>query len=103
MKDMTQGPILRHLARMSATIAFGLLSGTLYFLVDLYFVAHLSAAAVAGVSSAGAAMFIVFACSQVLGVGTAPPISHAAGAPNQPEANRALNDARVLSALFGAA
>jgi len=88
---------------MSATIAFGLLSGTLYFLVDLYFVAHLSAAAVAGVSSAGAAMFIVFACSQVLGVGTVSSISHAVGEKNQPEANRILNDALVLSALFGIA
>ena len=38
MHDMTQGSISRHLVRMSAPIALGMMFQTLYVLVDLYFV-----------------------------------------------------------------
>ena len=47
MCDLTTGPIPRHLLGMAAFIAVGLIVQTLYFLVDLYFVAHLGKAAIA--------------------------------------------------------
>ena len=40
MGDLTQGPIPGHLLTMAAPIAAGMLAQTLYFLVDLYFVAQ---------------------------------------------------------------
>ena len=42
---------------MALPIAAGMLFQTLYFLIDLYFVAHLGDAAIAGVSAAGNIMF----------------------------------------------
>ena len=50
MHDMTQGSISRHLVRMAAPIALGMMFQTLYVLVDLYFVAQLGDTAIAGVS-----------------------------------------------------
>jgi len=54
---------------MAVPIARACLSD-LYFLIDLYFVAGLGDAAIAGVGAAGNIMFIVFSLTQVLGVGT---------------------------------
>ena len=102
VKDLTQGSIVRHIFQMAAPIAFGMVFQTMYYLVDLYFVAGLGDAAIAGVSAAGNAMFLVFALTQVLGVGTVALISHAVGRKDQPEANLIFNQSLVLSALLGA-
>lgn len=52
---------------------------TAYFLVDLYFVAHLGPEAIAGVNAAGTLSFVVMALTQILGVGTLALIAHAVG------------------------
>ncbi|MEO7757395.1 MAG: MATE family efflux transporter, partial [Dokdonella sp.] len=70
MQDLTQGSISSHLMRLAAPIAIGMLFQTLYVLIDLYFVAQLGDAAIAGVSTAGNLQFIIMALTQVLGVGT---------------------------------
>lgn len=43
---------------MAAPVAVGMLFQTLYLLVDLYFVAALGEASVAGVGAAGTLMFV---------------------------------------------
>src|SRR6266481_2820547 len=99
MKDLTQGPITRLLVAMAVPIAIGMLFQTLYFIVDLYFVARLGDAAIAGVSSAGTAGFVIMALTQMLGVGTVALVSHAAGRKDQVEANLVFNQSVVLSAI----
>ncbi|MBB6094710.1 putative MATE family efflux protein [Povalibacter uvarum] len=101
MKDLTQGPIVRHIVSMAVPIALGMIFQTLYYLVDLYFVAHLGDAAIAGVGAAGNIMFIVMGLTQVLGVGTVALISHAVGRKDQPEANLIFNQSIVLSGVCG--
>lgn len=101
MKDLTQGPIVRNLLTMAMPIALGMIFQTLYYLVDLYFVAGLGDASIAGVSAAGNAMFIVLGLTQILGVGTGALIAHAVGRKDQPEANLIFNQSIVLSALCG--
>ena len=101
MKDLTQGPITRLLVAMAVPIAIGMLFQTLYFIVDLYFVARLGDAAIAGVSSAGTAGFVIMALTQMLGVGTVALVSHAAGRKDQAEANLVFNQSVVLSAICG--
>jgi putative MATE family efflux protein len=101
VKDLTTGSIGKHILKMSAPIAAGMLFQTLYFMIDLYFVAHLGAAAVAGVGAGGNFMFIVFALAQVLGVGTVALISHAVGRKDQADANRVFNQSLALSAICG--
>jgi len=99
VKDLTQGAIGRNIVAMAAPIAFGMIFQTLYYLVDLYFVAGLGDAAIAGVSAAGNVMFIIIGLTQVLGVGTVALISHAVGRKDQPAANLIFNQSIVLSAV----
>ncbi|HVH84026.1 MAG TPA: MATE family efflux transporter, partial [Steroidobacteraceae bacterium] len=103
MKDLTQGPITGQLVAMAVPIAIGMLFQTLYLVVDMYFVAHLGDAAIAGVSTAGTAMFVIMALTQMLGVGTVALVSHAVGARDQAQANLVFNQSVTLSAICGAA
>jgi putative MATE family efflux protein len=102
VKDLSQGSIYRHLLAMAAPIAAGMLLQTLYYIVDLYFVAQLGDAALAGVGAAGTAMFAVFALTQMLGVGTVALMSHAVGRKDRADANHIFNQSVALSALCAA-
>jgi putative MATE family efflux protein len=102
MKDLTKGSITGHLVTMAIPMAAGTLFQTLYYFVDLYFVAQLGDAAVAGVSAAGNAMFIILALTQVLGVGTVALIAHAVGRKDQQDANLIFNQSLLIAALCGA-
>ena len=101
MKDLTQGSVTRLLVAMAVPIAIGMLFQTLYFLVDLYFVARLGEAAIAGVSTAGTISFVILALTQMLGVGTVALVSHAVGRKDQAEANLVFNQSVLLSAICG--
>lgn len=101
MRDLTTGPIGRHLLGMAAFIGVGLVVQTLYFLVDLYFVAHLGKAATAGVSSAGSSTFLVMAASQLVAVGSLSLISQAVGRKDDGDAQLVFEQALSLSLLMG--
>jgi putative MATE family efflux protein len=98
MKDLTQGPIYKHIFAMAMPIAIGMLLQTMYYIVDLYFVARLGEAAIAGVSAAGNVMFIVFALVQMVSVGVVALISHAVGRKDKADANHIFNQSVALSA-----
>ncbi|HSH13570.1 MAG TPA: MATE family efflux transporter, partial [Desulfurivibrionaceae bacterium] len=102
MKDLTQGSIPRTIVSMAAPVAAGMIFQTLYLLVDLYFVAGLGDAAVAGVGAAGTIFFIVMALSQVLGVSAVALISQAVGRKDQVQANLVFNQSMVLAFLCAA-
>jgi putative MATE family efflux protein len=74
---------------------------TLYYLVDLYFVAGLGDTALAGVGFAGNVSMVIIALTQMLGVGTVTLVSHAAGRKDRPEANLIFNQSVLLSAILG--
>ena len=97
MKDLTEGPIPKHVAALAIPMIAGMLLQTLYFFVDLYFVSKLGDAAIAGVSVAGNLMFVTFFLSQMLGVGTVALVSHAVGRKDRAEANHAFNQATGLA------
>jgi len=102
MKDLTKGPVSRHLVEMSIPIGIGLLLQTLYFLVDLFFVARMGEATLAGVSAGGNVNFIVFALTQMLGVSTVALMSHAVGRKDRDGANHVFNQSIALAALCAA-
>lgn len=102
MHDLTHGPIPRHLLRMALPIAIGMLFQTLYVLVDLYFVARLGDAALAGVAAAANLAFVVMAATQVLGVGTVAVIAQAVGRRDREAADHAFHQSLLLSALAAA-
>jgi putative MATE family efflux protein len=97
MKDLTQGPIVRNILAMAAPMAAGMIFQTAYFLVDLYFVAGLGDAAVAGVGAAGTLMFVIMALTQVLGVGTVALIAQAVGRRDQADANLVFNQSLLFA------
>lgn len=97
MHDLTQGSTFRHLLLLAMPIAIGMVFQTLYVLVDLYFVAQLGDTAIAGVSAAGNAQFLVMALTQVLGVGTMALIAQAAGRKDRDDANRIFNQSLSLA------
>jgi len=99
MHDLTEGSIPRHILRMAAPLAIGMIFQTLYFLVDLYFVAQLGDSALAGVSAAGIIQFVILALTQVLGVGTMVLIAHAAGRKDRADAGLIFNQSLVLAAI----
>jgi len=102
MRDLTQGPIPGHLVRLAVPIGVGMVFQTLYYLVDLFFVARLGDAAIAGLASAGNLQFLVMALTQVLGVGTMALIAHATGRKDRADANLVFNQSLALSALCAA-
>jgi putative MATE family efflux protein len=95
--DLTQGSITRRLLGMAAFIGMGLLFQTLYFLVDLYFVAGIGASAIAGVGLAGNAFFLCMAASQMIGVGSLSLIARAIGAKTVDKADGVYRQAMILS------
>jgi putative MATE family efflux protein len=84
---------------MAVPMMLGMLLQTLYFFVDLYFVARLGDAAIAGASVAGNLMFVSFFLTQMLGVGTVAMVSHAVGRKDQGEANHVFNQAALITVV----
>ncbi|WP_411281626.1 MATE family efflux transporter [Gemmatimonas sp.] len=103
MNDLTTGSVPRHILRLAVPMALGMLFQTLYFLVDLFFVARLGDAAVAGVSAAGNVQFIIMSFTQILGVSTMALIAHAVGRKDQPDANLVFNQSVLWAFVCGIA
>lgn len=101
MKDLTQGSIVSHILSMAPPIVAGMITIMICQLVDLYFVAGLGDAAVAGVAAAGNLAFLINGLMQVLGVGTVALISHAVGRKDRADANLVFNQALGLAAVSG--
>src|SRR6187549_625390 len=101
MKDLTKGPVGRHVLALALLIALSTAFQTLYFLADLYFVGKLGKEAVAGVSLAGVVMFMVLALTQSLGVGATTLVSQALGRKDRDQAELAFNQSLILSSATG--
>jgi putative MATE family efflux protein len=101
MRDLTHGPIRGHLGKMTTVMLVSMLMQTLYSLIDLYWVSRLGKEAVAAVSIASNLMMVVMAFGQMLGVGSAAVISHAAGRKEHARVQRLFNQALSLSVLMG--
>ena len=100
-RDLTTGPITRHLLATMSFMLVTMLFQTLYFLIDLYWVGRLGTQAVAAVGIVGNLTFIVLALTQMLGVGTTAVVSHAAGRKDQAEALLLFNQSQVMAIVTG--
>ena len=99
MRDLTTGPVPKHLIGLAAPIAAGMIFQTLYNLVDIYFVGKLGEVAIAGVSAGGNVQFIVMALTQILAVGTMSLVAQAAGRKDHQEVDLLFNQSLVLGLL----
>ncbi len=101
MNDLTQGSVHRHLSHLAGVILFGMVFQTLYYLVDLYFVAKVGSEAVAAVSLAGNLMLVTVALTQALTIGTTSLVAHSWGRKDYAEARRVFNQSQVLATGVG--
>ncbi len=99
MKDLTQGSIVSHISVMAPQIFAGMILMMLCGLIDLYFVAGLGDAAIAGVGAAGNAGFLINAFTQILSVGAVSLISQAVGRKDRADANLVFNQSLGLAAV----
>ncbi|MCG8468882.1 MAG: MATE family efflux transporter [Gemmatimonadetes bacterium] len=103
MEDLTVGSVPRHIIKLAAPIAIGMVFQTLYYLVDLFFVGRIGEAAIAGLTSAGNVQFIVMALTQILGVGTMALIAQASGRKDRDDANLLFNQSIGMAVIYAAA
>lgn len=96
-QDLTQGSISRQLLGMAAFIGMGLLFQTLYYLVDLYFVAGIGPDALAGVGLAGIVFFLAMAAAQMVGVGALSLIARSIGAKDFAKVDGVYRQSMLLS------
>ncbi|HWQ87755.1 MATE family efflux transporter [Brevundimonas sp.] len=95
--DLTQGSISRRLIGMAAFIGLGLLFQTLYFLIDLYFVAGVGPDAIAGVGLAGVVFFLVMAAAQMVAVGSLSLIARGIGAKDFTQVDGVYRQSMLIS------
>jgi putative MATE family efflux protein len=101
MKDLTRGPIARHVVQLASFMLLSMAFQTLYFLADLYFVGRLGKEALAGVGLSGNLMMLVLALTQSLAVGATSLIAQSLGRKDVRRAELLFNQALVLSNLTG--
>jgi putative MATE family efflux protein len=102
VSDLTRGPIGRHILSMAGFIAAGLAFQSAYFMIDLYFVAHIGKQAVAGVGAAGNFFYLALSAAQLVGVGSLSLISQAVGRKDTAYVGLVFNQVLVLSLLLSA-
>lgn len=106
MKDLTQGSINRHLLRMSAALLLNMLTGSLFSLVNIFWLGRLGASAQAAVTLAAIPVMLALTLLPVVSMGAGILISHAVGAKDRERANRIFNEAfgasLLVTALIGA-
>lgn len=96
-QDLTQGSVTSKLVGMASFIGIGLIFQTMYFMIDLYFVAGLGPAAIAGVGLAGNAFYLTLALAQMVGVGSLSLIARAIGGRQAEQADGVYRQAMLLS------
>jgi putative MATE family efflux protein len=96
-QDLTQGSISKRLLGMAAFIGLGLLFQTLYFLIDLYFVAGVGPDAIAGVGLAGIVFFLVMAAAQMVAVGSLSLIARAIGGKDFSQVDGVYRQSMIMS------
>src|SRR6478672_5888270 len=101
MKDLTQGSLHKHLASQASFMLVGMVFQSLYYLVDLYFVARVSSAAIAAVGLAGNLMMVTIALTQALTVGTTTLVAQSIGAKDFARARFVFNQSQVLATSAG--
>ena len=97
---LTEGPILRHLIRLSIPASMGMVFTTLYNLTDFWFAGLLSDAALAGVSIAGSVFFLLLSVGIGMQTGTSAVVAPEVGQGNDESAIRYVDNALSILSLI---
>ncbi|KRC34952.1 MULTISPECIES: MATE family efflux transporter [unclassified Lysobacter] len=102
MRDLTEGPIAAHLLRMSGVLLLNSLAGTVFSLVNIYWLGKLGPTAQAAVTLAAMPIMLVLILLPVLSMGAGVLISHAVGAKDRVRVDRIFNEAFGASSIVSA-
>jgi putative MATE family efflux protein len=102
MTDLTKGSIAGHIVSLAVPIFASTMTFMLWLLVDMYFVAVIGKAAVAGVGAAGNVSFLTSALTLVLSAGTMALVAQAVGRKDRPGAVLVFNQSLGLAVICGA-
>jgi len=100
-KDLTKGPIGAQLWSLAWPLMLSVFFYTLYNIVDAFWVGRISPEAIAAVSIAQIALFVMVALSMGITIGSGVLISMHIGAKEKPEAERVLGQSFVLAGIAG--
>jgi putative MATE family efflux protein len=96
-RDLTDGPVWRHLANLAGPMVLGIIAVISVSLVDTYFVGKLGTAPLAALSYTFPVSLTVTSLAIGLSAGAASTVSRAIGANNRQAACRLSTDSLVLS------
>jgi putative MATE family efflux protein len=98
-QDYTEGPIERALILLAVPMVFETLLESLFAVVDIFFVAHLGAEAIATVGLTESMMSLIYAVAIGLGIGAAAVVSRRIGEHDPSRASHAGGQAILLGVL----
>jgi len=99
-QDYTAGPIGRALVMLAVPMVLETLLESLFAVVDIFFVAHLGADAIATVGLTESMMALVYAVSMGLGIGATAIVARRTGEKDPGEAAHSAAQAIWLGVLF---
>ncbi|MCC5995109.1 MAG: MATE family efflux transporter [Oceanicaulis sp.] len=98
-RDLTQGPVFRHILRMVIPMSFGIVAMMLVGVVDAYWVGRLGTAQQAAVQFVFPVSMLVMSIAIGLGAGAVSVVARAAGRGDHGRTRRVATDAVTLSFL----
>ena len=98
-RDLTEGPVWKHLVRMVAPMTVGISASFLVMLIDAYWLGQLGENALAAVGVAFPITFAVFAVAIGLSSGAMAAVARAIGAKDREEVRKITTAATLLAVL----
>lgn len=99
-RDLTQGPLPKHIVRLSGPMAVGILAIMAMNVVDTYFVGQLGTDQLAAMSFTFPVVFFLSSLTMGMGVGVTSVVSRAVGRRDHGKARRVTTDALALATLI---
>ncbi len=100
-RDLTKGKILNGLLYMSIPAMVGMMSHTIYDLVDMMWIGRLSADAIAAITLFSSIYFIVFVLNNIIGNGSVAVLSQAFGSKDEELAKAAMINTFTFKLIVG--
>ena len=99
-RDLTQGALVKHIARLAGPMALGIFAIMAMNIVDTYFVGQLGTQQLAAMSFTFPVVFFLSSLTMGIGVGVTSVVSRAVGRKDHQKARRVTTDALVLATLI---
>ena len=100
--DLTSGPLLPGILRLAGPAVLMMLLQGFYNYVDTYFVGHLGADALAGISTGSFILWMTFALAHLMGVGVGAKVARRIGEQDRNEADRTALRGMIYTLVWAA-